>query len=179
MNQNDSEMKHPEFRPFNIEQLKNIPRETVVKLVLLLVLALFLAAVYARTYAKDVSLKDVDTRLVKETDCEKYQVQTARQLYQFLELNAQDYEEVLYRKSTETMSADELLIVKAKSGEDLDAVQDAVEERIRSQISVFEGYGPTQTARLKNALIYKKGRYLFYCVAKNPEKYEEVFRRAL
>ena len=72
-----------------------------------------------------------------------------------------------------------MLIVKAHSKEDLSPVKDAVDARIASQIKTFEGYGPEQVAMLKNAIVTTKGNYLFYCVSKNPEKYEEVFKDAI
>jgi hypothetical protein len=85
----------------------------------------------------------------------------------------------MYYKGKEALSVDEVLIVKAKNKDDLAQVKDLVEDRISSQTATFEGYGPTQVAELKNAIVETKGVYLFYCVAKNPDKYEEVFKDAI
>ncbi len=154
-------------------------RDTIVKIILVLFLAFFLGSVYLRTFAKDVSLSEIDKSFSVISGYEKLKKQDARRLYQFTGLNAGDYDEVLYRKNTDTMGVEELLIVKAYAAEDVDDVRRAAETRIKEQTRVFEGYGPEQTALLKNAVIYTRDRYLFYCVAESPEKYEEVFKNAL
>ena len=89
------------------------------------------------------------------------------------------YDEVIYYKSKVALDVSELMIVKANDKNDLNGVQDAVEKRISSQINTYRDYGPEQVRQLKNAVITKRGKYLFYCVAKDPEKYEGVFYRAV
>ena len=61
----------------------------------------------------------------------------------------------------------------------LNGAEDAAESRIDSQTHTFESYGPAQVAMLKNAIVLKKGQYLFYCTAKNPDTYEEVFNHVI
>ena len=61
----------------------------------------------------------------------------------------------------------------------LDGLKDAAENRVQSQEKAFDGYGTNQMKLLANAVIETKGNYLFYCVAENPGKYEEVFRHAV
>ena len=58
-------------------------------------------------------------------------------------------------------------------------LKDAAENRVQSQEKAFDGYGTNQMKLLANAVIETKGNYLFYCVAENPGKYEEVFRHAV
>ena len=58
-------------------------------------------------------------------------------------------------------------------------MKDAAENRVQSQEKAFDGYGTNQMKLLANAVIATKGNYLFYCVAENPGKYEEVFRHAV
>ena len=102
-----------------------------------------------------------------------------RDLLQFMGLDYRNYDSYIYYKSGEALGVDELLIVKAKDPQDLTAVQDAVDKRVDSQIRKFDSYGPEQVKELDNSIIRKKGRYLFYCTAKSPEKYEEVFKNAI
>ena len=130
----------------------------ILKCVLLVVLFAFLAIVYSRENAKDVSM----------------QKQKPRDLVQFIGLDANNYEAVLYYKSKEALSVDEVLVIKVKNKSDVKAVKDAVEKRITSQIEAFDNYGPEQVKELKNAIVTSRGKYVFYGVAKDPDKYEEV-----
>lgn len=151
----------------------------ILKVVLVLVLFAFLAVVYNRANARDVSLTDVYGQFKSKTDIENMAVCDERDLKEFIGLDYTEYDSFIYCKSKEALGVDEVLIVKAKQRGDLDAVQDAVDSRIDSQEEAFESYGPKQVRMLKNAVVTKKGNYLFYCVAKDPEKYEEVFKNAV
>ena len=147
----------------------------IKKSIFLIILIVFLTMVYADGNAKDVPMEDIENKLIEETDLGKMAKCGNRNLMQFLNLDYQQYDEYLYYKGKEALSVDEVLIVKAKNRDDLSAVKDAVENRIDSQITTYEGYGPSQVALLKNAVVTTKGKYLFYCTGKSAEKNEEVF----
>lgn len=152
----------------------------VMKIVLVAVLLLFLFFVYRGNSAKDVPVKDIESALVKQTNIEKIMEPCGdRDLLQFMGLDYRDYDSYVYYKTSEALGVDELLIVKVKNRSDLTGVEDAVDKRVNSQITKFDSYGPSQVRELNNAIIEKKGKYLFYCTAKSPEKYEEVFRNAI
>ena len=121
----------------------------------------------------------IEHSLKTETDLGSMTRCSNRQLMQFIGLDYSNYQSYIYYKSKEALGVDELLIVKAHNRDDLTAVQDAVEQRIADQIQAFSGYGPDQVAELKNAVIYKRGNYLFYCTAKDPDQYEGVFRHVI
>lgn len=152
----------------------------VMKIVLVAVLFLFLFFVYRGNSAKDVPVKDIESALVKQTNIEKIMEPCGdRDLLQFMGLDYRDYDSYVYYKTSEALGVDELLIVEVKNRSDLTGVEDAVDKRVSSQITKFDSYGPSQVRELNNAIIEKKGKYLFYCTAKSPEKYEEVFRNAI
>lgn len=152
----------------------------VIKIVLVAALLLFLFFVYRGNSAKDVPVKDIESALVKQTNIEKIMEPCGdRDLLQFMGLDYRDYDSYVYYKTSEALGVDELLIVKVKNRSDLTGVEDAVDKRVSSQITKFDSYGPSQVRELNNAIIEKKGKYLFYCTAKSPEKYEEVFRNAI
>lgn len=159
--------------------IRNIPRSAVIKAVMIIVLIVFLVNVYSMQDADDVSLKKINQILRSQTDIEEMEQCNARQLMQFTGLDASAYDSFLYYKSGEALSVEELLIVKADSPDDLDTVQDAVENRISNQISTYKDYAPEQADLLKNAIVTRRGDYLFYCAAEKPEKYEEVFDNAV
>ena len=146
---------------------------------LILLLVAFLALVYSRANAKEVSLTDLEASYAKAGLTEQMVRGDERDIVQFLGIDPASYEDALYYRGTEALSVDEFLVVKTRSKDDLPPIQDAVEERISSQTTAFEGYGPEQVKRLGNAIVIKRGSYLFYCVAEDPEAYEEVFKDAI
>lgn len=152
---------------------------SITKIVMIIILIIFLVVVYSSADAKNISMSKIENAFKAKTDLEQMQKCNSRQLKEFVNLDSSNYASVMYYKSKESLDVSEILIVKAKNRSDLDAVQDAVDERINSQISTFDSYGPSQVAMLKNAVVVKKGKYLFYCVSKNPDKYEEVFKHAI
>ena len=151
----------------------------IIKLILILILVVFLMLVYQSARAEDVPVDTIEQALRKETDIESMEKCGNRQLMQFIGLDHSQYDGYIYYRTREALGVDELLIVKAQEREDLPQVEDMVEQRIKDQMVTFDSYGPSQVRLLKNAVIYKKGNYLFYCVGKDPDRYEEVLKHAV
>ena len=151
----------------------------IIKAAFICVLAAFLASVYMMNDAEDVPMAKIEEKLLSETDLGDMKKCNTRELLEFMGIDYSSYDEVLYYKSKVALDVTELMIVKSYDKKDLNSVQDAVEKRVASQINTYRDYGPEQVNQLKNAVIEKRGNYLFYCVAKDPEKYEEVFRHAV
>ena len=151
----------------------------LIKVAFIGILVVFLAVVYMMNDADNVPMSRIEEALKKETDVEELKKCNTRELLEFVGLDYANYSEVLYYKSKVALDVTELAIIKAKDKNDLNDVEDAVESRIASQINTYQDYGPKQVNQLKNAVITKRGNYLFYCVADDPEKYEEVFRNAV
>lgn len=146
----------------------------ILKVVLIVILLAFLALIYHRENAKDVPLTEIENSLIKKTNIEAMQKANSRDLLQFIGLDANDYDSFIYYRSKEALAVDEILIIKVKSRSDIKSVEDAIDKRINSQIEAFDNYGPEQVRELKDANIVTRGNYVFYGVAKNPDKYEEV-----
>ena len=163
----------------NYNSKKHTGAALFIKAAFICVLVAFLASVYMMNDAKDVPMEKIESDLLQETDLGDMKKCNTRELLEFMGLDYSAYKEVLYYKSKVALDVTELLIVKADDKKDLSAVQDAVEKRIASQINTYRDYGPAQVNQLKNAVIEKRGKYLFYCVAEDPEKYEEVFNHAV
>ena len=151
----------------------------MIKLIFIGILVVFLASVYIMNDARNVPMDKIESRLRQETYLEDLKKCNTRELLEFMGLDFSDYDEVLYYKSKVALDVTELCIIKAKTKKQLNSIQDAVEKRVESQINTYRDYGPKQVNQLKNAVITKRGKYLFYCVADDAEKFEEVFRHAV
>ena len=152
---------------------------TIIKVVLTAVLIGFLVIVYGQANAKDVPMKTIDHAFRTQTQITRMHRCTSRELMEFMGIDASQYEGFMYYKSKNALGVAEVLVLKAHKGQVLNGAEDAAESRIDSQTHTFESYGPAQVAMLKNAIVLKKGPYLFYCTAKNPDTYEEVFNHVI
>lgn len=146
------------------------------KIIFVVILAVFLTSVYSAGNSKDVPIKEIETQMKKAETLVGMEKCGDRMLMQFFGLDSQEFDSYIYYKGTEALSVDELLIVKGGPQQDMASAKEAAEKRIESQIKTFEGYGPTQVAQLKNAIVKVKGSYLFYSVGNLTEKREEVFK---
>lgn len=161
------------------EFIRNLSAATITKAVMLLMLVIFLGTVYYINDAEDVPMAKIEKALKKDSPIAELKKRNTRELMEYMGVDFSKYDEVLYYKSHEALNVSELMIVKVKSKSQLNDVQDAVEARIKEQVDTYVDYGPEQVAMVDNAVVLKRGKYLFYCVAKDPEKYEEVFRRVI
>ncbi len=168
-----------EKKTLNNRKASRLIRALFIEAVFICVLAAFLASVYVMNDAENVPMAKIEDSLTRETDLGDMKKCNTRELLEFMGIDYSLYDEVLYCKSKVALDVTELLIVKANDKKDLNGVQDAVEKRVSSQINTYRDYGPEQVSQLKNAVILKRGNYLFYCVAADPEKYEEVFSNAV
>lgn len=151
----------------------------IIKIVLVAVLIAFLITVYAQNNAKDVPMSTIDKAFQKQTSVTTMKKCNSRELMEFMGIDSSQYEGFMYYKSKNALGVSEVLVLKAHKGTSLSGAEDAAETRIDSQTHTFESYGPKQVSMLKNAIVLKKGQYLFYCTAKNPDKYEEVFKNVI
>lgn len=146
------------------------------KAVFIVILITFLVLVYSNGNAKNVPMDEIEKALISSTDIEKLEKGSNRDLMQFLGLDYESLDSYIYYRNTEALSVEELFIVKVKDDSQLSAIKDSIEARIETQTTTYEGYGPTQVAMLKEAVVITKGNYLYYCVSKSSDKYEEVLK---
>ena len=146
-----------------------------VKIAFLIVLAIFLIFVYWTESAKDVPMASIEKELLKNKYVKEMTIQTPRELERYMQISGSNYDGVFYARSVNNLAVDEVLIVKVKSKEQLNNLQDAVDARLKQQIANYQGYAPEQVSMLKNAKTFTKGNYIFYCVSKKPDSISEDF----
>lgn len=154
-------------------------RSLLIKVVFLIVLAFFLIFVYWTESAKDVPMSNIEKKLLKNKYVEEMKVQTPRELERYMQISGSNYDGFFYARSVNNLAVDEVLIVKVKSREQLNNLQDAIDARLKQQITNYQGYAPEQVSMLKNAKTFTKGNYIFYCVSKKPDSISEDFTNVI
>lgn len=102
--------------------------------------------------------------------------QAVKRLYK---LNPADYEGVLLYQPNSTMNAEEILVVKLKDKSQANDVKNAIEERKKTQLNTFKGYGAAQTDLLNKSIIDVQPNYILYVVDGKASVIDDAFRKAL
>ena len=61
-------------------------------------------------------------------------------------------------------TADEIVVIEAKDTDAAARVKEAMETRVADQISTFESYAPAEVAKLNDAVIEVRDKYVILCV---------------
>ena len=85
----------------------------------------------------------------------------------------------MYYASESNLSAEEVLLIRVRSGSQIQEVRETLEARIDSCISDFDGYVPEEVKLLEEAVLNVRGNYIFFAVAPKAEEYLEAFRNSL
>ncbi|MBQ9827060.1 MAG: DUF4358 domain-containing protein [Lachnospiraceae bacterium] len=116
---------------------------------------------------KEAVVSAADTSVMEEAG-----TQTLKRLYG---LDASDYDGVVLYTPSSAMGAEELLLVKLKSDDQMDTVYAAIMNRLDTQLNNFEGYGAEQTELLNSALIITQGNYALLSVGKDNDAVRAAF----
>ena len=141
--------------------------EAAAVLVLAAVMVLLL---YKKTPA-DVPLSEVQSALTENCTLPEMEQAGDMRLKRAFQLNAADYAEYLYFAPDNTMSVNELLIVKCRDESQLSFITEAFESRLTVQKKNFDGYGTDQTALLNSAKTGFDGLYAYFCVGADADQW--------
>ena len=102
-----------------------------------------------------------------------------QEIKRFYGINPKDYEDITLYYTNETMGVNELLLVKTKDENEAEAVEEAAEQRKKTQLDNFEGYGAEQVKLLDASIIKTKGTYVLFVISPKAETVEKAFTKSL
>ena len=98
----------------------------------------------------------------------------------FYGLDPASFEGCILYYPTTNMMAEEVLIVKLKDMSQQEQVRTAIEKRIETQKTTFEGYGVEQFELLENnAVIEVRGNFILFVVNANSAEAQKAFLKAI
>lgn len=100
-------------------------------------------------------------------------------LKRYYGLNSADYNGVLYYSSESSISAEEVLMIEAKSEAQVQTIRDAVETRLSNRKADFSEYAPKQAMMIEQAVILVRGKYIFVAVSPDAQEYADIFTKSL
>ena len=158
---------------------KKIKLLTPIRIGMVIALFAFIVFLQVGTRESKSSLKAVTDSVMKTVDTKAIEESTNRMFKKFYGLNANDYEGVsLYAPKT-NMDAEEVLIIKLKDSSQAESVTKAINTRLETQKSSFEGYGAKQFDLLKNHVLDVRGNFILYIVHPDAGKADQAFRDSL
>lgn len=100
-------------------------------------------------------------------------------LKRYYGLNSADYNGILFYSSESAISAEEVLMIEAKSEAQVQTIRDAIETRLESRKEDFAEYAPKQARMIEQAVILVRGKYVFVAVSPDAQEYAAIFTKSL
>lgn len=158
---------------------KKIKFITPIRIGMVFALVIFIIFLQFGTRDSKASLKTVTDSVMKKVDTKAIEESTNRMFKKFYGLNANDYEGVTLYAPKTNMDAEEVLIIKLKDSSQAEAVAEAINTRLETQKSSFEGYGVEQFALLEKHILDIQGNFILYIVHPDAGKADQAFRDSL
>ena len=148
---------------------QNISILTILRITMVAALLIFMIVLQGGNRSSNASLESVSQEVLGAADQEGMQESNNRMFQKFYGLDAQDYEGVTLYSPVSNMDAQELLIVKLKDSSQAEAVTEAINSRLETQMNSFEGYGIEQYAMLEDHILDVQGNFILYVVNPNAQ----------
>lgn len=158
---------------------QNISILTILRIIMVSALLIFMIVLQVGNRSSNASLESVSQEVLGAADQEGMQESNNRMFQKFYGLDAQDYEGVTLYSPVSNMDAQELLIVKLKDSSQAEAVTEAINSRLETQMNSFEGYGIEQYAMLEDHILDVQGNFILYVVNPNAQAADDAFRNSL
>ena len=158
---------------------QNISILTILRIIMVAAILIFMIVLQVGNRSSNASLESVSQEVLGAADQEGMQESNNRMFQKFYGLDAQDYEGVTLYSPVSNMDAQELLIVKLKDSSQAEAVTEAINSRLETQMNSFEGYGIEQYAMLEDHILDVQGNFILYVVNPNAQAADDAFRNSL
>ena len=141
---------------------------------------IFLITMFSQNRISTAAPETVLEAVTSKLDMSEMQEANNRMIKRLYGLNPDDYESCVLYYPTTNMGAEELLIVKLSDMSQQDEVRIAVEKRLDTQKTSFDGYGVNQYDMLtKNSVIEIRGNYILFVVHPASAAAAQAFLNAL
>lgn len=146
----------------------------------LVVAIVSLAVMFGGNTLSDADFEDVSAAVLETVDTENMTLAENQMVKRLYGLDPAAFEGCVLYYPTTNMMAEEVLIVKLSDVSQAEAVQQAMEARLQTQKTTFEGYGVEQFDLLTNYCVLEvRGNFALFLVSKNHTDAYEAFLDAL
>ena len=135
-----------------------------IKGAFVLFLIAYLTVLYTSDSAKNVPMEQIAQTMEQDSDITS--------LNQTDDRNIDGY---FFYKAASPMAVEEICIMKATDNTQANTLLENANAHLSGQKQVFEGYGTDQMALLNNAVVGKKGNYVYYMCGADAQNWRTAF----
>lgn len=158
---------------------KGIDTFNIIKVFLVICTIVFFVACLHQPKDSKTPFQDVYAATIKDIDTSNMEQKDKQAMKRFLNLSPDSYNNIVYLKDTNSMSAREIVIIEFKNNNQANAFKDAMIKRQKSQKNVFDGYIEDQADLVKKSMIYTRANYGIFIVHSDCETILRQFKEAL
>ena len=151
----------------------------IMKYVAFLFIVIFVILLMLYASGSSKSFDEVRQGVESSLDTERLTEQNASVFKRNFRLNAADYAGVMYYSTGANISAEEVLLIKVNSEDQIQEVTNAINERVESRMNDFEGYAPDEVKLLEDARQSVRGTYIFFAASEKADDYLTAFTNSL
>ena len=146
-----------------------------IKSGLVLFLAVYLTLLYTSDSAKNVPMEQITQTLEQNSDISSLNKETRSDLKHYYQTDDRTIDGYFFYKAASPMAVEEICIMKASDNAQANILLESANSHLSSQKQVFEGYGTDQMALLNNAVVGKKGNYVYYMCGADAQDWRTAF----
>jgi len=134
-------------------------------------------ALYQVLKVKDADMDSLRKSLSQGIDGEHMDVGDSSKLRKLYYINKNEVEDFILYAPKSNMDANEVLVLKAKSEEDIEQLKVKVEGRIKKQSDSFKSYRPEEYDIISNRVLDVKGKYLVLIISRDSATIEAAINK--
>ena len=152
---------------------------TILSLAILVLLAAFLNSLSAANRTSNADFSDVTEAVLASADLSPMLEGDNQMIRRIYGIDPSALQGAMLYYPSGNMGCEELLLIRLTDLRQQEMVQNAMQARIASQRSAFDGYAPKQCAMLDHGIVEVCGNYLLLVVAEDPDAVRDAFLAAL
>ena len=149
-----------------------------IRILLVAALIVFIIVLHVGDKDSKTDIQDMAAAITGVLDMSSMEEASNLTFKRNYDLNASDYEGVIYYAPVSAMDAEEVLIIKLADSSQSEDVVSAISSWIDARATTFEGYAPEQYAQVCDNLLISKGNYVVMVIHPDKDKAKEAFNKA-
>ena len=135
----------------------------------------YLGILYNSDNARNVPVEQLAQVLEQDQSITSLNQEGRTDLKHYYQTDDRDLDGYFFYKAASPMAVEEICIMKARNHGQADSLLESAQAHLSSQKQVFEGYGTDQMALLNNAIVGKKGNYVYYMCGADAQSWRSAF----
>ena len=137
-------------------------------------LVIFMAVLIWSQHYPDVPAEQIALGLTEQPGIAEMRTEDAAGLRRYYSIDSAETEGFVFFRSNSIMSADELLVVRAKDHEEALLYLENARNRLGELTETFENYGAKEMTKIESAICEVRGKYLIFAVSDNASDWEKA-----